>query len=154
MNIQKMSIGDLNPAKYNPRKQLKPGDAEFEKLKRSIETFGYVELIVVNSSNNNTVISGHQRLNVLKHLGYTEAECVLVEMNDADEKALNIGMNKVVGLWDKELLAELIQDLQFLDYDISLTGFDQAEIDKLFSEVNANEIQEDEFDVDEHPFLK
>lgn len=148
MNIQTFSITDLNPAKYNPRKQLKPGDAEFEKLKRSIETFGYVELIVVNITNNNTVISGHQRLSVLKHLGYTEAECVVVEMNETDEKALNIAMNKVSGEWNKELLADLIKDLQSLDYDISFTGFDPAEVDQLFNEIHDKQITEDDFDVD------
>jgi ParB-like chromosome segregation protein Spo0J len=78
-----MNIADLNPAKYNPRKYLKPGDIEFEKLKRSIETFGYVEPIVINIKNKNTVISGHQRLNVLKYLGHKEAECVIVELDDA-----------------------------------------------------------------------
>ena len=61
MIIKTMKLSELNPAKYNPRKELKPGDPEFEKLKSSIENFGYVELIVVNAANNNTVISGHQR---------------------------------------------------------------------------------------------
>ncbi len=144
MNIQKLSIADLNPAKYNPRKKLKPGDPEFEKLKRSIETFGYVEPIVVNVKNNHTVISGHQRLSVLKHLGYTEADCVLVELSEADERALNIAMNKVSGSWDENLLADLIKELQSLDYDIALTGFEPPEIDQLFSEVHNKDVKEDD----------
>ena len=78
VKTQKFKLEELNPAKYNPRKKLKPGDKEFEKLKKSIQNFGYVELIVVNAANNNTVISGHQRLSVLKNLGETEAECVVV----------------------------------------------------------------------------
>ena len=73
MIIKTMKLSELSPAKYNPRKELKPGDPEFEKLKSSIENFGYVELIVVNAANNNTVISGHQRLSVLKCMGKTEA---------------------------------------------------------------------------------
>ena len=81
MNIKVMKLSELNPAKYNPRKALKPGDKEFEKLKNSIENFGYVELIVVNTRTGNTVISGHQRLSVLKHLGREEAECVLVDLD-------------------------------------------------------------------------
>ena len=68
LKIESLKLSDLNPAKYNPRKELKPGDAEFEKLKRSIEQFGYVELIVVNEATGFTVISGHQRLSVLKAL--------------------------------------------------------------------------------------
>ena len=68
LNIQRFKLDALNPAKYNPRKTLKPGDKEFEKLKNSIQTFGYVEPIVVNVANGNTVISGHQRLSVLRDL--------------------------------------------------------------------------------------
>ncbi|MCD7824256.1 MAG: site-specific DNA-methyltransferase [Oscillospiraceae bacterium] len=148
LNIRTMKLADLNPAKYNPRKELKPGDPEFEKLKNSIENFGYVELIVVNEANGNTVISGHQRLSVLKHLGETEAECVIVNMNEADEKALNIAMNKVSGEWDTVKLADLLEDLRSLDYDLAKTGFEAAEIDDLFSNVHNKDVQEDSFDVD------
>jgi ParB-like chromosome segregation protein Spo0J len=144
-----MAIIELNPAKYNPRKNLQPGDAEFEKLKRSIKTFGYVEPIVINIKNKNTVISGHQRLNVLKHLGQTEVECVLAELDDANEKALNLAMNKVSGSWEKETLADLIKDLQDINYDVALTGFDAPEIDTLFSEVYSKDVKEDDFSVDE-----
>ena len=81
MNIQKIEISKLNPAKYNPRVELKPGDAEYEKLKRSIKEFGYVELIVWNEKTGN-VISGHQRLNVLKDLGDKRIECIVVNLDD------------------------------------------------------------------------
>ena len=74
MDIRTLKLSDLNPAKYNPRKELKPGDTEFEKLKRSIESFGYVELIIVNEATGFAVISGHQRLSVLKALGYDSME--------------------------------------------------------------------------------
>jgi len=147
MEFKKLPIDSLVPASYNPRKKLMPGDSEFEKIKNSITEFGFVDPIIVNRDL--TVIGGHQRLSVLKTLGYTEVDYVVIEIDKTKEKALNVALNKVYGFWDKELLAEFIQDLQSLDYDISLTGFDQAEIDKLFSEVNANEIQEDDFDVDE-----
>ena len=102
MRIQKMNLSDLNPAAYNPRKALKQGDPEYEKLKRSLEQFGYVELIVVNVANDNTVISGHQRLNVLKDMGVAEEDCILVELDAGKEKALNIAMNKINGEWDKD----------------------------------------------------
>jgi len=148
MNIHKMDIADLNPAKYNPRKYLKPGDKEFEKLKRSIETFGYVEPIIINIKNNNTVISGHQRLNVLKHLGHKEADCVLVELDDSNEKALNLTMNKVEGSWETEALAELLKELKEIDFDVSLTGFDAPEIDELLSNIYSKDVKEDSFDID------
>ena len=146
MNIQRLKLSELNPAAYNPRKILKPGDAEFEKLKASIENFGYVELIVVNAKNKNTVISGHQRLSVLQYLGQIEAECVVVELSVEKEKALNIAMNKVSGEWDKDKLSLLISDLQGADFDVSLTGFDVVEIDKLL--IGDKDAEEDSFDID------
>ena len=148
MIIESRKLSELNPAVYNPRKELKPGDSEFEKLKHSIESFGYVELIVVNNRTGNTVISGHQRLSVLKHLGYNEAECVIVDTDAESEKALNIAMNKVSGDWDKDKLALLIADLQGADFDVSITGFDPGEIDDLFKDSLKDGIKDDDFDVD------
>lgn len=48
MQIEKRAVEELKAAEYNPRKDLKPGDAEYEKLKRSIEEFGYVEPVIWN----------------------------------------------------------------------------------------------------------
>ena len=80
MNIQKISVDKLNPAEYNPRKDLKPGDKEYEKLKRSIEEFGYVEPVIWNQKTGN-VVGGHQRLKVLLDLGQTEIDCVVVDLD-------------------------------------------------------------------------
>lgn len=141
-------VGDLRPATYNPRKKLKPGDKEYEKIKKSIQEFGYVEPIIVNFDM--TVIGGHQRLTVLKDLGYTEVQCVVVHIeDDAKVKALNIALNKITGAWNEQLLADLIVDLQSQDFNTDLTGFEPAEIDQLFSKVHNKEIKEDDFDVDE-----
>jgi len=147
MEFKKLKIDTLIPASYNPRKKLKPGDPEFEKIKNSITEFGYVDPIIVNSDM--TIIGGHQRWSVLKSLGYTEVDCVIVEVDKTKEKALNIALNKVTGEWNKELLADLIKDLQSLDYDVSFTGFDPPEIDELFNDVHSKETKEDDFDVDE-----
>ena len=64
MDIQKIAIDKINHAIYNPRKDLKPGDAEYEKLKRSIEEFGYVEPVIWNEQTGN-IVGGHQRAKVL-----------------------------------------------------------------------------------------
>ena len=146
MNIKVMKLSELNPAKYNPRKALKPGDKEFEKLKNSIENFGYVELIVVNTRTGNTVISGHQRLSVLKHLVREEAECVLVDLDVNNEKALNIAMNKIVGEWDTEKLTNLLGELKAEDFDLSFTGFEPVDLEKLLG--TKDEAKEDDFDVE------
>lgn len=96
MQIEKIEISKLNPANYNPRKDLKPGDAEYEKLKRSIEQFGYVELVIWNKATGK-VIGGHQRLKILADLGLTEVDCVVIELSEEKEKALNIALNKISG---------------------------------------------------------
>ena len=145
MRIETLRLSELNPASYNPRKELKPGDAEFEKLKRSITEFGYVELIVVNERTGNTVISGHQRLSVMKTLGIEDAECVIVDLPPETEKALNIAMNKISGEWDEKKLALVISDLEAADFDVSLTGFDAAELDDLFRR-NGDEPKDDGYD--------
>ena len=145
MRIETLKLKDLNPASYNPRKELKPGDPEFEKLKRSITEFGYVELIVVNERTGNTVISGHQRLSVMKTLGIDEADCVIVDLPPEKEKALNIAMNRISGEWDEKKLALVISDLEAADFDVSLTGFDAAELDDLFRR-NGDEPKDDGYD--------
>lgn len=148
MTIEKLKVEQLLPADYNPRKDLKPGDAEYEKLKRSIEQFGYVEPVIWNKTTGR-VVGGHQRLKVLLDMGITEVECVVVEMDEEKEKALNIALNKISGEWDKDKLALLISDLQGADFDVSLTGFESAEIDALFKDTLKDGVKEDDFDVDD-----
>lgn len=147
MEWRTVPIGDLRPATYNPRKKLKPGDKEYEKIKNSIQEFGYVEPIIVNYDM--TVIGGHQRLTVLKDLGYTEVDCVVLHIEDENKvKALNIALNKITGAWNEQLLADLLVDLQAVDFNTDLTGFEAPEIEQLFSKVHNKKIKEDDFDVD------
>jgi len=146
MIIEKKKATELLPADYNPRKDLKPGDLEYEKLKRSIEQFGYVEPVIWNKTTGR-VVGGHQRLKVLMDMGHTEVDCVVVELSEEKEKALNIALNKISGEWDKDKLALLITDLQGADFDVSLTGFDPAEIDDLFKDSMKDGVKEDDFDV-------
>lgn len=146
MIIEKKRTAELLPADYNPRKDLKPGDAEYEKLKRSIEQFGYVEPVIWNKTTGR-VVGGHQRLKVLIDMGMTEVDCVVVELTEEKEKALNIALNKISGDWDKDKLALLIADLQGADFDVSLTGFEPAEIDDLFKDTIKDGVKDDDFDV-------
>ena len=147
MQWKTLSVDALRPAAYNPRKKLKPGDKEYEKIKNSIQEFGYVEPIIVNYDM--TVIGGHQRLTVLKDLGYTEVQCVEVHIEDENKvKALNVALNKITGSWNEQLLADLIVDLQTANFNTDFTGFEAPEIEQLFSKVHNKEIKEDSFDVE------
>lgn len=148
MQIEKKAIEELKAAKYNPRKDLKPGDAEYEKLKRSIAEFGYVEPIIWNKMTGN-VVGGHQRLKVLKDLGYTEVDCVIVELDEQKEKALNVALNKISGEWDETLLTALLKDLDDSGLDLTLTGFDLSEAQELFGSGSLEKVKDDEFDAEE-----
>lgn len=147
MQIEKRAVEELKAAEYNPRKDLKPGDAEYEKLKRSIEEFGYVEPVIWNKRTG-VVVGGHQRLKVMKDLGFTEVDCVVVDLDESKEKALNIALNKISGEWDNDLLASLLKDLDGSGYDITLTGFDLAEAQELFGSGSMENVHEDDFDAE------
>lgn len=128
MNIIKKNIKDLNPAVYNPRKDLQPGDVEYEHIKNSIEKFGYIDPIIYNKKNN-VIIGGHQRFKVLKELGYKEIDCVEVDLEEKEEKALNIALNKIGGEWDMEALQVLLSE--FDDEIKNQLGFDFEELQDL-----------------------
>ena len=149
INIQVVDINKLNPAKYNPRVDLKPGDPEYEKLKRSIKEFGYVEPIVWNSRTGN-VVGGHQRLKILKDEGQTKIKVSVVDLSDSQEKALNIALNKISGDWDQEKLNQIFKDLQEdIDIDVELTGFEIEEINDIMANFDTIEVIEDDFDLEE-----
>lgn len=130
MKIKALPIGKLNPARYNPRKDLKPGDPEYEALKCSIETFDVVEPIVWNKRSGN-VVGGHQRLKILKQRGDQEIVVSEVDLDDRNEKALNIALNKIQGEWDDLKLGDLLSELNKEDFDLGITGFDESELRKL-----------------------
>ena len=144
--LKVIPVSELKPAEYNPRKKLKPGDKEYEKIKNSIEEFGFADPLVVNADM--TIIGGHQRLTVAMALGYTEVPCAVVDIDKVRERALNIALNKITGAWDENLLADLLKDIQDSDFDLGKTGFDPPEIDQLFSQVHNKDVKEDDFDVE------
>ncbi len=144
MKISKIPIGQLNPAAYNPRKDLQPGDPEYEKLKRSMQEFGYVEPIVWNKKTGN-IVGGHQRYKILLDMGMQEVDCVVVDLDETKEKALNVALNKIQGDWDYIKLKDLMQELDTGEFDLELTGFDMEEIEDLMTQFHVpEEIVEDE----------
>ena len=145
MHIETIPIHQINPAPYNPRKDLRPGDLEYQKLKQSITTFGYVEPLVWNKRSG-VLVSGHQRLKVIIEQGVNEIEVSVVDLPLEKEKALNIALNKIEGSWDENKLALLLNELQEIpDFDVGLTGFDAPEISELLD--NNSELQvDDNFD--------
>lgn len=151
MIVRLIPITQLNPAQYNPRVDLQPGDPEYEKLRRSIEEFGYVEPIVWNQRTGN-IVGGHQRFKVLQARGAPEVEVSVVDLDDKRERLLNIALNKVSGRWDEESLARLLAELKTDGADLGLSGFEAGEIDELISSLPdhaelRNPVVDDDFDV-------
>ena len=124
MEFKKVFISELKPAKYNPRKDLQPNDPEYHQIKRSIEEFGYVDPVIINSDN--TVIGGHQRLKVLKELGHAQIDVVEIDIPKNKEKALNVALNKISGEWDMDRLTVLLGELK-TEGLLEITGFDEME---------------------------
>ena len=141
MQIQKISINKINPAVYNPRKDLQPDDPEYQKLKKSIEEFDIVEPLIWNKQTGN-LVGGHQRLKILKDQGIKEIEVSVVDLPEAKEKALNIALNKVDGTWDYPKLMDLLQEIDTGEFDISLTGFTKQEIEKLSVKFDKDDFSE------------
>lgn len=145
MNIEKANINELISPDWNPRQIT---DEEMEKLKNSINEFGYIDPLIVNKHNNH-IVGGNQRYNALKELGYTEVDVIFInEPNIAKEKAMNLALNKISGDWDQDKLDIILEEIQLSDIDITLTGFDEIEFTNL-SEDEDYIIPDDEPEYDE-----
>ena len=126
MIIEKKQIADLIPAPYNPRQST----AKQEKhLKESLEKFGLVEPIIFNKQTG-YIVGGHFRVRELKKLGIKEIECVIVDLNEADEKELNIRLNANTGSWDWDTLANDWEVVDLEAWGLEIPQFDErGEID-------------------------
>lgn len=146
---ERRPLTSIHPADYNPRKELKPGDPEFQNIQRSLKEFGYVDPIIINKDG--TIIGGHQRASVLKSLGYTEADCIVVDLSKQDEKALNVALNKIGGQWDMSLLRDALQDLTLSPVDVNATGYSDDELSVILGDVML-EKQHEESPIDRMTF--
>lgn len=135
MEVIRKKIAELKFAEYNPRRALAKGDAAYEKIKASIETFGMVVPIVWNRVTGN-VVAGHQRLQVLSDMGVKDVDVSVISMDAVSEKALNIALNKISGEWDDEKLHALLSELSMLDsINAEAMGFSEEELQSLLADV-------------------
>ena len=143
MEIVKVDINELISPEYNPRQIT---DEEMEKLKNSINEFGYIAPIIVNKHNNH-IVGGNQRYEALKSLGYTDVDVIFVDEPDLNrEKALNIALNKISGEWDEVKLNQIFTEMKLAGFDkVSLTGFEDYEVQELsfINDIN----YDDDFDL-------
>lgn len=134
METKIVKLSEIKPAPYNPRVELTAKDQEYKALDASIEEHGLVLPLIVNLRDN-CLIGGHQRLSVLLAEGEIETNAVVVDMDEAQAKALCIALNKLDGDWDYGKLAELLQDLIEEQENLASTGFTQKDIDELLGEL-------------------
>ena len=133
MKIINKKINDLIMAEYNPRELTKK---QFNSLKESVEKFGLVDPILINKNidRKNTVIGGHQRLNICKELKIEEVPCVELDLNIEKEKELNVRLNKNTGQWNFDSLANWFDvddllDWGFEDFELGVHGKDKIDVD-------------------------
>lgn len=151
MKIEQINLKDLIIADYNPRINLNPEDKEYQDIKNNINMYGMIQPFIVNiRGGQNKLVSGHQRLNVLKELGYEKVDCVLIDVPIEDEKSINIAMNKITGKWDMTKLNTIIEEVKASN-TFNFTGFSDEEVKKLKKDLEKsmqkeNIIQDDNFD--------
>ena len=125
-------------AEYNPRQLTKEQHAQ---LKDSIQRFGLVDPLIVNKNKDrdNILVGGHQRLRIAKELGIKKVPCVEVDLSIDQEKELNIRLNKNVGEWDYDSLANYFDVDELMDW-----GFTDDELQFYEDEPEQGLIDDDE----------
>lgn len=125
--IRTIALSELKPAPYNPRKISKEA---LKGLAASIKRFGLVQPIVVNKKTG-LVVGGHQRLEAMKLAGEKSASVLFVDLNEQEEKALNIALNAptIAGTYTDELQPILDELREEIPHDFIDLRFDQMKLD-------------------------
>jgi DNA modification methylase len=143
--VRRVKVVDLIKAPYNPRTI---SEQQASALRKSIDTFGLVEPIIINDQTGN-VVGGHQRIDALVASGVKETDVIVVNLDADNEKMLNVALNKVSGEWDDQKLRDLFNDIGGGELDLTLTGFEPTEIESLLG-LFANEGLTDDDAIPEH----
>jgi hypothetical protein len=110
---------------YNPRTI---NEHDFKALCRSIEAFGVVEPVVCNKRSGN-IVGGHQRVKAGLEVGEDTMPVWWVDLDEGEERLLNLALNRISGQWEDVMLAELLQNLTTAGADIELSGFNNTELE-------------------------
>lgn len=139
--IKKISVNDLIPYINNSRTH---SDEQVLQIAASIKEFGFLNPIIVDGSNG--IIAGHGRVMAAKKLGLDDVPCIdASHLSEAQKKAYIIADNKLAlnAGWDDEILRIELNILDELDFDLSLTGFSDEELQALEPEEIAPEYEDD-----------
>ena len=147
MNIETIAVDLLIPYARNSRTH---SDEQVAQIAASIREFGFTNPVLIDGQDG--IIAGHGRVLGARKLGMSDVPCIrLAHLSEAQKRAYVIADNKLAlnAGWDEKMLALELQDLQGMDFDLSLTGFLGNEIDELLAELDAT--PEGETDADETP---
>ena len=144
MIIEKKLLKELKPAPYNPRQSTEKQETQ---LKRSLEKFGVVEPIIFNKQTG-FIVGGHFRVRELKKLGYKEIECVIVDLNEDDEKELNIRLNANTGEWDFEMLTNEWDVEKLEDWGLDIPTFaNDVDYSEKNKELDLNDFEDQKYTI-------
>lgn len=143
--MKMVSTSKLIPYVNNARTH---SQEQVNKLRGSLREFGFINPVIIDADYN--VIAGHGRLMAAKEEGIEEVPCVLVDyLSEAQKKAYILADNRYAqdAGWDEELLRLEIESLEGMDFDVSLTGFNEDEIADLFADSEGAGAEDDDFDL-------
>ena len=146
--IRTFNVAELNPAEYNPR-QI--DDESLSGLAKSLEKFGLVEPVIINiRDGKNVIVGGHQRFKVIQQSGIAQISCVVVDLDDNDERLLNLALNNphIQGAFIDEISAYIatLKDQIPNEQDIL-----DLRLDELMGEIEAKEGLTDDDSIPEPP---
>src|SRR5688572_18482198 len=130
MKIELRPLADIKPYENNPR----INDAAIDAVANSLREFGFRQPIVVDTEG--VIVCGHTRYKAAFKLGLQKAPVhVAKDLTPAQIKAYRIADNKSAELaeWNYDLLPIELADLQGMDFDLALLGFDETELAKLLN---------------------
>jgi DNA modification methylase len=138
-SLKRMKLSELAPADYNPRTI---STDSLGRLTKSLSELGNLQPITFNVRTGH-IVGGHQRLKCLKALGHEETEVWCVELNEVQEKAANIALNKLSGDFDMPALKDLLSELDASEIDLDITGFSDEELQDLLGDNSLEPIDDD-----------
>lgn len=139
-NVQEVSLKQIKPYERNAKKH---GEQQIEKIKNSINEFGFLTPCLIDKEYN--LIAGHGRVMAAKELGFETVPCVFIEgLTETQRRAYILADNRLgeLGEWDFDIVNEELEELNDLDFDITLTGFELPDMEE------ETEVVEDEFTED------
>ena len=145
VKLEQVPIDKLVPYARNARTHSKEQIAQ---LRASLREFGFVSPAVIDSKYN--ILVGHGRVQAAREEGYKTIPCVFAEnLTDAQKRAYILADNQLAlnAGWDEDMLSVELSDLQADDFDLSLLGFDDKELEKLMAGPDDTEATDDDFDL-------